>query len=319
MNIRYLNILIFLFASVLVNAQQNYLECEIDTNSILVGEQTDLHISLFYANEKDKIEWPVLQDTLIDKVEIINSSETDTSKFENQFVQRLHLTITSFDSGYYAIRPFNVKINDLIVSSEALLLEVRNVPLDSLNLSEVQLTDLNDIKDIYDDPFTFSEFLNVYGIRIVSGLGGLGFMTFLAWFFFMRKPHEIKEQIIQEKALPDFEIALSRLAQIEKEEIWQNGNTKRYHTEVTETVRNYLESRFNIQAMEQTSGEIIQQMQFADINQGAREQLIRMLRLADMVKFAKEKPQAAQNIASMNMALEFIELTKRKEDSESKA
>ncbi len=311
---RALNILILVLFSSIIQSQSIHVETELDTNSILIGEQTNITYRLFYNNENDVIEFPILQDTLHKNVEIIEVSPIDTSNYESQFRQSIKVVLTSFDSGYYAIRPLGFKVNEKIYESEPMLLEVRNVPLDSVNLAELELQDFNDIKDIYEDPFTLKEFLNVYGLKILIGGGSIALITFLFWRYFSRKKVEVKEQPVYVPKKPDYEIALERLNSIEEEKLWQNGKHKAFHSEVTETVRTYLESRFRVNAMEQTSGEIINQMKYADIDVEAQSDLVRMLKLADMVKFAKEEPGAQENELTMQLAKTFIENSIRKEE-----
>jgi len=311
---RILNILMFVLFSSMLQGQNIHVETQLDTNSILIGEQTNITYRLFYNNENDAIEFPILQDTLHKNVEIIEVSPIDTARYESQFKQSVKVVLTSFDSGYYAIRPLSFKVNEKIYESEPMLLEVRNVPLDSVNLAELELQDFNDIKDIYEDPFTLKEFLNVYGLRILIGGGSIALAAFLFWRFFGRKKVEVKEDIVFVPKKPDYEIALERLNSIEEEKLWQNGKHKAFHSEVTETVRTYLESRFRVNAMEQTSAEIINQMKYADIDVEAQSDLVRMLKLADMVKFAKEEPGAQENELTMQLAKTFIENSIRKEE-----
>jgi len=311
---RLLNILLFLFLNVQFIGQSVHVESKLDTNSILIGEQTTITYRVFYNNENDVVEFPILEDTLHKKVEIIEVSSIDTSNYENQFKQSIKVVLTSFDSGYYAIKPLDFKVNTKSYESEALLLEVRNVPLDSINLAELNLQDINDIKDIYQDPFTFKEFLSVYGVRIVAGVGSIALITLLCWRIFGRTKVEVKEEVVYVPKRPDHEIALEKLALIEEEKLWQNGKHKAFHSRVTDTVRAYLESRFKVNAMEQTSGEIINQMKYADIGGEAQSDLVRMLKLADMVKFAKEEPGPKENELTMQLAKTFIENSIRKEE-----
>ena len=312
LQIRHIGVVILSFFFLSLGAQTPYVKVKLDTNSILIGEQTSLNLSVLHANTEDSIQFPFYEDTLQYNIEVIEYSEVNVFKSDELIKHSINLTITSFDSGYYAIRPLKVKVNNAVLESEPLLLEVRNVTLDSLNLAELQLSDVNDIKDIYDDPFTLSEFIETYGVKILLGSCSLAVLAYLSWLLFFRKAEE-KPILVEKEKVPSHIIAMDRLNKINAEEIWQAGKDKRYHSEVTDTLRSYLEERFNIHAMEQTSEEIIRQMKYADIESSAKNHLVRMLRLADMVKFAKEKPGSAENIATMEMAMEFVELTIEKE------
>ncbi|NND77909.1 MAG: hypothetical protein HKN39_06970 [Flavobacteriales bacterium] len=285
-----------------------YVEARLDTNSILIGEQTNIKLSVHYSNENDLIEFPAITDTLHKSVEVIEVGPRDTLNSNDHFVQRSYITLTSFDSGYYAIKPFQFKVNDQTLESEALLIEVENVKIDSTNAVPF------DIKDIYQDPLTFSEFMSEYGYKIIGGVGLLTMLTYLFWFLFARKSAEVIVHQKIEPQIPDYIIALERLEKLREEKLWQRGKHKAYHSELTEALRIYLESRFNVNAMEQTSDEIIHQMKYVHTNDECRSELIRILKLADMVKFAKEEPSAIENEKMMELALEFVKNTKRNEE-----
>ncbi len=80
---------------------------------------------------------------------------------------------------------------------------------------------------------------------------------------------------------------------------------------MSDTLREYLENRYHINALEQTSDEIFAGLRSAQISADAREKLRRTLLLADLVKFAKEKPLPEDNEFSMENAISFIMQTKQ--------
>src|SRR5690242_6736627 len=91
-----------------LQAQDIKATAQLDTNSILVGQQAQIELKIEYKADKGnfKIQWPTLNDTIISKVELVGKSKIDTSVLnkEEPYVlqQKQTLTITSFDSGYYA-------------------------------------------------------------------------------------------------------------------------------------------------------------------------------------------------------------------------
>ena len=307
LNKRVISLLYFCLISIFCVAQYPYVEAKLDTNSILIGEQTNISLSVYYSNENAKIDFPIITDTLHKNVEVIETSGIDTLRSSDHFILQTRVTLTSFDSGYFAIKPFQFKVDEKVLLSEALLIEVENVRIDSTNAV------LYDIKGVYDDPLTFGEFMNEYGYKMAGGIGILAVLTYLSWFFFVKRAPILEVVKKPEPSIPDHETALARLISLKDQQLWQNGKDKAYHSELTETLRVYLESRFKVSAMGQTSDEIIQQMRFADISEDSRSEFVRILKLADMVKFAKEKPSANENEKMMDLAVEFIENTKRTE------
>ena len=90
---------------------------------------------------------------------------------------------------------------------------------------------------------------------------------------------------------------------------------KQYYSELTYTVRLYLEQRFGIQAIEHTTREIIQDLKYADISEEDKMYLRKILSEADMVKFAKMKPENKFGEESLDKSIDFVNKTK-KEDLE---
>ena len=76
-------------------------------------------------------------------------------------------------------------------------------------------------------------------------------------------------------------------------------------------MRDYLESRYVIKAHEQTSDEIFTSLRYMDITEENRNALRQVLILADLVKFAKEKPLPQDNEQSMDNAVAFVNRTQQ--------
>ena len=76
----------------------------------------------------------------------------------------------------------------------------------------------------------------------------------------------------------------------------QKGEIKEYYSELTDIARNYIEEAIHIPAMESTTSELIQAIRTASTKKKMTltpetvENLERVLRQADLVKFAKSKP-----------------------------
>ena len=126
----------------LLNRQESSFRAELDTPLIRIGEQLNLTWEL-RSPAQNEIAWPSWNDTL-KGIELLQSSAIDTSyDEENIAIRILRQThqITSFDSGYYAIPPVYAVVNDSILGSNALLLSVQNVQLDSALVCETSKAD----------------------------------------------------------------------------------------------------------------------------------------------------------------------------------
>ena len=115
--------------------------------------------------------------------------------------------------------------------------------------------------------------------------------------------------------IPADVIALNDLEKLEKAEIWQAGNIKKYHTELSEIIRRYTEIRFRFIALELTTDEIIENLK-DKISSEQIKNINLLLQRSDLAKFAKSKPIATENTESMQLAKDFVLSTKEKKENE---
>ena len=285
----------------------------IDTSKIKIGEQVKIDLFINYkADQKNlKIQWPTIGDTLRKEIDVVRTSKIDTTipnKNEPTTIQQHQsIYITSFDSGYWAIAPFEFIVNDDTarpIATQALLLEVETIPVDTAEIS------IKDIKPLYDEPFDWKEYLPyIYW--------GAGILAILALMYFIiyklvknKKPKVLEKQ--KPKIAPHI-IALRDLENIRNLKLWQEGKAKEYYTAITDVLRVYLEGRYNISAMELTTDEIMAIMRSQVIDNLSEEKLKQILSLADYVKFAKVQPIDVENELTLSNAFEFVRGTLREE------
>ena len=101
---------------------------------------------------------------------------------------------------------------------------------------------------------------------------------------------------------------------MEDEKYWQQGEVKKYYSELTNIVREYLEGRYDILALESTTDEILKDLQ--DLKEEEFEvelwsKLKDMLQTGDLVKFAKAKPNIEKHSQYLKDAKEMVRTTKK--------
>ena len=288
------------------------IQIELDTNSILLGEQTNIRIGMIYRLDTGKevnLQFPNIGDTLLNDIEVIEKGEIDTVIVdkENPFVfqQIQELTITSFTVGKYNLPSLTFILNEDTIRSSPIFFEVRDVVA-------TENEALAEIKKPIDDPFTIWDWITVNWLYLLIGIGIILIVGTLLYYGIT---HKKKVEInIPEIHIPEHVIALEKLQAIEAESLWQNGEFKRYHSEISEVIREYLEKRFQVGALEQTTDEIFSALRFKMISESNKEKLHQLLVLADLVKFAKEIPIGSENEESMKNAFLFVDETKQVEE-----
>ena len=277
----------------------------LDTNTIMVGDQINLHLT--FTGPKDvSVKWPQLSDTIISEIEILEKSKIDSVLSSDKSKITLHqmLKITSFDSGYYAIPPLRFEFRKRgeaigqIAETEAVLLSVHTVPVD---LS----SEIRDIKEPIRAPFTFREALPwIIGILLLAGS-----IYFIMYYLKKRKKAEPVFRMPVKIKLPPHQLALDALEALRNKKLWQSGQVKEYHTELTDIIRDYIFNKFAIHAPELTSDEILSALNFTATDPHARQMLSQAFVVADLVKFAKMQPLPMEHDASLNNAIDFIKAT----------
>ncbi len=115
---------------------------------------------------------------------------------------------------------------------------------------------------------------------------------------------------VARKPVPPYDLAMQRLAAIKHRGLIERGQFKEYYTELTDTLRSYLEGRFGIFAMEMTTKQILEQLRANEETQLSAAQIQSALEMADFVKFAAVKPLPDDNIKTYNTIYDFVESTK---------
>jgi hypothetical protein len=217
-----------------------------------------------------------------------------------RFQQMRQFRITSFDSGYWAIPPFRFVVNGDTMESNALLLGVETVEVDTTQA-------IKDIKEIYELPFSLADWLREHWQWFAGGAAILVILIALIMYFKRRQRKPVLVPEAPPKSLQ--ERMLEALAEIDRRKLWQQGQVKQYHSEVTDLLRACVEERYGVPALERTTDELLAELGVSAMGRDARELLGNMLRLADLVKFAKHTALPSENEQLMASAVRFIHLT----------
>lgn len=310
--IYYLFLLVY-SAGIPVFAQSFKASAKLDTTGVLIGDQVKLDISFSYPS-KTLVRWPIIGDTILQTIQVINRTKIDTSLSSDKKTVTLHqkFLITTFDSGFYTIPPirfFYQQPPDTTIrfaQTETLLLSVHTMAVDTTKV-------IKPIKGPLKVPLTFKEILPWLLLAVLAIL----VISAVLFYLKKRKKAEPVFQIRSRVQLLPHEMALSELEKLRARKLWQQGRTKEYHSELTDVLRKYIENRFSIIAMEMTSFEILDAVETQKVmNAGSIEKLSYILTLADLVKFAKMQPLPAENELSMENAIATVlDTTVKKESS----
>ncbi len=183
-----------------------------------------------------------------------------------------------------------------------------NAPMDSAPLDTTQI--IHDIAPIQLEAKTWQDHL--YWIIPLAFL----LLVLLAILFGMRRKLKMgnyQAPVEPEVIIPSHITALEKLNELRSSEIWKTGDIKEFQSSLTFIVREYLENRYDIQALESTTGEIMEDLKKMSFDQDYVPPLKNILQIADLVKFAKADPPDEIHEEFLNTAEDFVNNTKESE------
>ncbi|HSA04770.1 MAG TPA: hypothetical protein P5145_04170 [Tenuifilaceae bacterium] len=304
--------LAFLLAGSFTNSfsQSGYIasiKSKIDRDTILVGDQ--IYYTLVVNGQKGvKFQFPQVSDSLGNGVELVGKPKIDSIVTGNDVTITLQYLITAFDSGQH-IMPNLPVVASLNGRTDSLLAEQQSFFVKPLQRS-AKPGEIFDIKPPIREPITISEVAPWAGILIAI----VAIVGFLIMYLESRKKHKPFLNLFK-PAEPPHLVALRELNRIREDKLWNTENHKYYYTRLVDTLRIYLEGRFGINAPEQTTSEILSEINKVDYAfNGLKDKLQELLFVADLVKFAKHTPLVAENEINLNFAIDFVNKTKLEEE-----
>lgn len=279
-------------------------KASLDSTRLVMG-----HITAVRLDIVDRADTPAT--LLVDKeqmppqVEPVDWVDGDTTDIGNGLVEiKRALIIQSFDSGVYTLPPFCLVSGRDTVRSNKLTIKVEPVDVS-------QMKDINPIADAIDFEKKWYDFLPDWLVdywlwmllAVVVIAGGVA-----AYLIATRK---VKVNIIpQKKKLPPYEIAVRRLNALKEAGLWERGQEKDYYTRLIDILRDYLQERFGINAMEMTSQQIVKALSANEATRMPNRHMRNIVEIADFVKFAKARPLPDDNVKAFNNAMQFVEETR---------
>lgn len=285
-------------------AQKVSVDVMIDSVQILVGEQTALHLGVT-VKDGQRVQFPNLQaqSLITPGVEIVEVLKQDTQKVDDDFIKvTSHYLLTSFDDTLYRIPPIPVRVDGKKYESKPLALKVLTIPVDTLHPNQFYPA-----KDVQDNPYLWSEWSTLIWLSLlILLLYGLGILMYLR--LKSNKPIVLTVRII--KRIPPHQKALNSIDEIKTHKVTATvEDSKLYYTQLTDTLRRYMNERFGFNAMEMTSSEIIERIR-QENDQQKIDELIMLFETADLVKFAKHNTEVSENDRNLLSAVNFINTTK---------
>lgn len=272
---------------------------ELATNSIEIGDQIWLEVNISAPPGTTVTGMQEGFLNTINGIEALDEKALNTVAEMPELLLQQRFLITSFDTGYIAINPlpyvFRAADGQLDTTfTNDLLLQVNAIPVGDDN-------ELRPIKPIIEEPLNWLDFWPLY---LIVALGSIGYAVYV------NRQRRQRQAPPPPPPPPADVIALRELDVLEEKNLWQQDMTKEYYSELTRILREYLEGRFDVQAMEMTTRQITSALgKRTDFAQSQGKELSQLLQLSDLVKFAKARPAVELHAEGLKRVRTFVQDT----------
>jgi len=270
--------LIFFLFSFLSFAQ---VTSSIDSTSIKIGEQITYKIEV----ETDTVN-PVIfpEGQTFMPLEMIESYQPDTIKYDAKYKLIKKYGLTQFDSGKYVIPKQKIIIAGKTFATDSMLVEVNDIVVDTTKQK------LYDVKPMIDVKKPSSNWW-LWLLLIIAIAAIIAFLVY--WLVWRKKPLTEEEKIAQ---LPPYDRAKLALKQLDETKYLERAEIKEYYSELTFIIRKYLDEKVYDKALESTTDQLIDRLNILqegnqiELSKDDIKNIEAILKRADLVKFAKSAP-----------------------------
>jgi len=272
-------------------------EYSIDKETILVGDPVALIVTAYFPTN-GTLELPEIgreKDVVLLKRDWENIPREDgLTQSESRF------SITSFRIGEHIISTNAISCH---VGNETFSTNFPNISLIVESSLEAEASSkIADIKPVHKLASRVPPWL---WISLLAALAAflIGWITSRLW--------KNRETLIPgPPPIPPHVTAFKALEFLKGKGLLEKDECNPFYTELSLILRTYLDGRFNLNAPEETTEEIVEQLSTSpDLNGNQRNILQEFMRQADMVKFAKGHPDRTTMEAAFETTRQFVEET----------
>lgn len=279
-------------------AQEIKVTASTDTTDYLIGDRIKYNLIINMSKNVFVIN-PFFRDSLRN-VDVISLSDPIASENDSVKTIKYEAVLSRFDSSQVTIPAIKVEYR---VKGDTTLKSVLSNPV-TFNVHTLKVSVKEDIKDIK-PPLRLFNYIYLIYIGIAILLLIIGYIIYRK--YFKNKPQPVIKA--KEIKLLSHQLALRKLDELEREELWQKGFVKEYHSRITDIIREYFEKQFGLPALELTTTESLVLLGKHPLGRKVLDITSQFLNNADLVKFAKFVPLENVNREMMEQAREIVKKT----------
>lgn len=269
-----------------------------------VKEGTGLGLAKFdEVFPKDTIS--IVRDWQIDTIKVTGKKKDPASLL---YKLRASIVLAPFEEGRYMLPGIPVQRTvDGVVDTllfDGLEMDVKTMPVDTATF------EIHDIKGQMRYPVTISEIAPWVALAWILVVAGI-----LVWALVnSRRKKETDGPAVRE---PAYITALRQLEKFRGDKFWVPEKQKTFYSGITDTLKTYIDDRFEVDAPEMTTAELFDALKGnKDLTPELYGDLKELFERADFVKFAKHTASDEENAKALPLAVRFVTSTYQSEIEE---
>ena len=292
---------VLILIPVVLLGQEVNAHAQVDSTNYFVGDAITVHLDVNHPKGT------MLKMAIGDSLDGFSVLERSQFTSIGEVSSSATVVVAKYDSGTAVLPPlellyaFSGDTTIHRVSTNPLLLTIHTFAVDTSQAYK-------DLKPPLSLPFTLAE-IAVYLVMVLLVVA----LSYFGYRYWKKRKQQVTGEVYVPPPRPAHTIALEELAILKEKRLWQQGFIKQYYSEVSEVTRRYIENRFRLMALEQTTDEIMTGLKRLRVNPGVGSKIETLLQLSDLVKFAKYQPGPSEHEAILTMAFDIVDATKQVE------
>ncbi len=273
-------------------------EYSVDREDILIGDPVELVVTAYYPTN-GTVALPEIGRQK--EVVLLSRDWTDVPRTDGVNQSETRYSITSFRLGEHLVSTGTISC---VVGDEVFSTNFPGVALNVTSSLDADATSaIADIQPVHKLPRRIPAWVWIVpGAALLAFL--IGLLTSRLW--------KNRETLLPSAPpVPPHVTAFRALEALRNKGLLEKDECNPFYTELSMILRTYLDGRFNLNATDETTEEIVDELSRSPELNGDQQSILRdFMTQADMVKFAKGHPDRSTMESAFNTTKQFVDQTK---------
>ena len=288
----------------MASAQDVEVSAKVQDDHVAVGKpfSLDLTMKVPYGYY---VEWnEFATDTLSVQIDILKRGDlVRTADADSNTIVQQQLTLMTFDTGYVQVPPVGLTYAKSVDDQLRMKAFTDPVQLYATTIAVDTTQAYRPLVPPIEHPVSMKElFPWILGVLL------LALVVLVVWYFLKHRKPRLDEngEPVKGPVIPPYNKAIDDLENLKQQKLWQVGKLKEYYSGLSDIAREYIEGQFNVNAVEMTTDDILQEVKELHFDQKIYGKLKDTMELSDLVKFAKYSTSPLENDNAMSDMTDFV-------------